>query len=850
MMFRGILLAIALSSLVAQNRSAGEVELDRALALARRGLTDQAEVAFEFAATRAEEIKDNRLLAKVLLLHAEMKRERGDRQATLNLYLRAMAPAKGTDMEPMVEAQFYLETAQFNLAERNLWAALDFWHAAQPAIAKIQADSTRNSLESRSLTLYTYLCLASVRAIRREYWEQPASNWPDGLQILIYALLREEAPRSAVRGYEKAGKLSADQARWFANANAGKAAILEHALKANEKVTDLDRKRGADLADIEIAKNESQRAEILELLGRYKDAIALKEGALRVFDKHNVFRDGIVALEGLTSLEIANKNIVQGLRWSAELVWRMERQTSALVGQSLVAMLSQVRSSYVRHLYLLRAQHKTLQNVRDPNQQKALNAYLLHADRFNLRAARRDMAVYRELGEEVGADSQLRARFQVLLDKVDASQRERQKAVAQGKSPKDFQAAAGLEIDSPFAESRAAKQDLVTAVEDFKRARVGNTPSFFLLPGNMQDVMAGMTEDEAVIFFHVLQPRPGEAGAGRLEVAVLQGGREARMAELPGATLEKVTELVIKVRDAITVSAREAEEPLRQAAQMLWHPLGDLPGKLTIILTPELIGVPFEALPGKDGTAVVARYSVRYAFGLSKAVGRTIPIGDIRSAMVIGADQFVNRDLESLPQGREEIEAIRRFLGSRQIEYKPTQGLPQRIGPVLTGRIETDLIHIATHSVLDEDEVPLLDRLAFPRDDLAAYDLSLSGLRGRLVVLSACELFRSRRSTLNPVSGLTMAALARVAPQVISGLWKVNSVSTKWFMLRFYDALAAEKDPGLALAIAKRDFRGGSGLAAWAKQSGFTEQLTESDWKEYQQPYHWAPFVLVVGLAE
>jgi CHAT domain-containing protein len=157
--------------------------------------------------------------------------------------------------------------------------------------------------------------------------------------------------------------------------------------------------------------------------------------------------------------------------------------------------------------------------------------------------------------------------------------------------------------------------------------------------------------------------------------------------------------------------------------------------------------------------------------------------------------------------------------------------------------------------------------LAFPNDQVYAYDLALSPMRAKLVVLSACRLFRplderaygdptissqilAKTVSLFPVSGITTAALGRTAPQVVSTLWTVAaSPATELFMLHFYSDLLKVKDPSAALALTKRDFLSPSKLKAWVDSADITPP-TGAQPDSYTQPYSWAPFVLVLGIPQ
>jgi CHAT domain-containing protein len=161
------------------------------------------------------------------------------------------------------------------------------------------------------------------------------------------------------------------------------------------------------------------------------------------------------------------------------------------------------------------------------------------------------------------------------------------------------------------------------------------------------------------------------------------------------------------------------------------------------------------------------------------------------------------------------MKSLRVFFKTHGVAVLPAsgEGLPDAGRPIFASGESVDIVHLSTHSVPDR-EVPLLDSLAFPKDQVYVYDLALSPIRAKLVVLSACELFRplvqrayhdpavsaqevARTVSLFPVSGISTASLGRIAPQVVSTLWTVSAESpaTELFMLRFYSELLKSKNP-------------------------------------------------------
>src|SRR6185295_19082519 len=93
------------------------------------------------------------------------------------------------------------------------------------------------------------------------------------------------------------------------------------------------------------------------------------------------------------------------------------------VGQTVSQFLDGYSTVYRRHGALLWAQYQVLQRAHDAQADAALNAFLIHADRFNFRPLRRDMALYLTLGDRIGSDAEGMARLNRSLEAVVDQQR-------------------------------------------------------------------------------------------------------------------------------------------------------------------------------------------------------------------------------------------------------------------------------------------------------------------------------------------------------------------------------------------------------------------------------------------
>jgi len=186
--------------------------------------------------------------------------------------------------------------------------------------------------------------------------------------------------------------------------------------------------------------------------------------------------------------------------------------------------------------------------------------------------------------------------------------------------------------------------------------------------------------------------------------------------------------------------------------------------------------------------------------------------------------------LPRLPNTGEEVRAISKlFPAARRTLYLDQRATEDAFKRETLRRYR--LIHIATHSVIDE-RYPSRSGMVLTSDKsgqedglLTADEIAMLDLRCRLVVLSACQTGRGRLAAGEGMVGLARAFLYAGAQSVAVSLWNVSDISTAKFMRGFYTSQAAGASPLAALRQAK------------------LEMLKRNDVTRH--PYYWAPFVLV-----
>jgi len=187
---------------------------------------------------------------------------------------------------------------------------------------------------------------------------------------------------------------------------------------------------------------------------------------------------------------------------------------------------------------------------------------------------------------------------------------------------------------------------------------------------------------------------------------------------------------------------------------------------------------------------------------------------------------------------------------------------------VRTQMPNADLLHIATHGLLDA-QAPLHSAVALADGDvLTVYEMMGMRLRAQLAVLSACETALGELTHGDDVLGLTRGMLAAGAARVVVSLWPVNDTATALLMTRFYERLLAGDEPARALQAAQRWLYGleaeavgreltrlqatlaeegapAEALEMVARARGLQYEAAPQALPAYAHPFYWAPFVVV-----
>ena len=186
--------------------------------------------------------------------------------------------------------------------------------------------------------------------------------------------------------------------------------------------------------------------------------------------------------------------------------------------------------------------------------------------------------------------------------------------------------------------------------------------------------------------------------------------------------------------------------------------------------------------------------------------------------------------LPSLPSSRTEVQEIARLFPSDHVRlYLGADASEANVkeNPALkTAR----WIHFAVHGFFNEERPELSGLVLSQGGDqkdpglLQAYEIFNLDLAADLVVLSACDTALGKNVSGEGILGVSRTFLYAGASSVIVSLWQVSDASTSDLMIRFYRHLSQSGDKAEALRLSKLEL---------IRQGRF------------DQPYHWAPFILI-----
>ncbi len=243
---------------------------------------------------------------------------------------------------------------------------------------------------------------------------------------------------------------------------------------------------------------------------------------------------------------------------------------------------------------------------------------------------------------------------------------------------------------------------------------------------------------------------------------------------------------------------------------------------LVFVLDGYLRNLPMAVL--HDGEKfLVEKYSIALAPGLQLLAPK--PLSQVKLKVLTAALSEARQGFSALPGVTQEIQQIAAEMPASSLLNQDF------VSGRLHDRIKAlsyPIVHLATHGQFSSNAADTFIVTWDERVNVKEFDRLLRARTGEkqqpieLLVLSACETASGdNRAAL----GLAGAAIRSGARSTAATLWQVNDESTAIFMAEFYKQLASSKT---SKAEALRN-----------------AQLTLLKKREYQNPYFWAPFVLV-----
>jgi CHAT domain-containing protein len=215
----------------------------------------------------------------------------------------------------------------------------------------------------------------------------------------------------------------------------------------------------------------------------------------------------------------------------------------------------------------------------------------------------------------------------------------------------------------------------------------------------------------------------------------------------------------------------------------------------------------------------------------------------------------------ALPETRAEASGVFQTMGGRGALLLGENATESRIKALPLA--DFGFIHLATHGTLG-NRLPGIHEpaLLFAAEGEQGQDAFLTmseveklRLRAKLTVLSACDTGSGEYFEGEGVMGLGRAFLHAGSRAVVATLWPIASESTVEFMKRFYARLARGDGASRALRDTQVDFftlrttdvGTQRGLVLSKEEASAAANASAGSSSGYQDPYYWAPFVLLGG---
>jgi CHAT domain-containing protein/Tfp pilus assembly protein PilF len=365
--------------------------------------------------------------------------------------------------------------------------------------------------------------------------------------------------------------------------------------------------------------------------------------------------------------------------------------------------------------------------------------------------------------------------------------------------------------------------------------------------------------DPKIIAHSVAQPESAEAikeklpeGAQLVQYAVLEdktliwviSKREIALRQ-SNVSRRALNETIQRYLSVISKPPNDRQEEIALARQLytfLIQPIENLlDNKRIICIIPDknLSYIPFSALisPASqkyliEDYVLTTSESPSVFLSCSQKATQKTRVKDER-LLSIGNPRFDRAafpDLDDLPNAKQEAQEI----ASNYKDRLPLLEADATVAAVKSEIPRSDVVHLALHSVLDND-LPLNSSLLLSgngtQSQLHAYEVYRLGLeRTRLVILSSCQTGAERYYDGEGMASLARSFIGAGVPLVVASLWPVDSAATEKLMVLFHQE-RRQTSTAVALANAQR-------------------AMLHDSQTRFQSPFYWAAFTLNGGYAE
>ncbi|MGD8404764.1 MAG: CHAT domain-containing protein, partial [Anaerolineales bacterium] len=350
-------------------------------------------------------------------------------------------------------------------------------------------------------------------------------------------------------------------------------------------------------------------------------------------------------------------------------------------------------------------------------------------------------------------------------------------------------------------------------VEDYLEMRRAKSPSW----EDMIELAEQLGRKAVMVLFYMME--------NEIEVFILRDGWDApKVISLPITQDELFYRCLLPYEDEILNFRPEriGNRDWISFGEKLLAPLDDyLEGVEIVYFIPHdlLHIIPLHAL-NTNGEPFIKKYQVAYAPSagvLMRTLRHHGDRGQIEKGLFMG---FTPNELEK-QAFYGEAKSLANYFGSETI--LDTKANKARLGKEAG---QADLIHLSCHGSFNPED-PLASPIMLADGEFTARDWMGVRINSEMVTLSACRTGFSEVGRGDEIVGMTRSLLYAGTRSVLVSLWSVNAISTMMWMEDFYKTIWDE-----------------NGNKMTQKAKAF-QQATLNLMKEFEDPYYWAPFILV-----